>query len=117
MSTVYRHLGGGDGAVEPPGDLAEECGDDWDIRCYRWVGSEYWVVRRRVALLDGFADHGLRCGFRGWSSADRVRAWLDAQADAWGRCKARRGFEENPLRCEGAGCEAGRRGCCGARSG
>ncbi|QBI51869.1 hypothetical protein [Streptomonospora litoralis] len=85
MTAVYRYLGGGWGEVEPPGGVADEFDGAWDVHCYRWVGSEYWVVRRREPLPSDAAEYGLRREYRGWSGSERIREWFGAQDAAWER--------------------------------
>ncbi|KIH99469.1 hypothetical protein LP52_07525 [Streptomonospora alba] len=89
MTPPYRYKGGGHGEVHPPGTVAEDYGQDWTIRCYRWSGQEYWTAERHEKAPDDAPD-GVRNEVAHWSSEAAMRTWLEAQSRAWRRWRSTR---------------------------
>ncbi|GAB3441820.1 hypothetical protein GCM10027570_08410 [Streptomonospora sediminis] len=78
----YRH-GGGPGEIVPPGSVVAEYSYTWRIRCFLWCGNEWWTVQRHDPVPEAALAYGVRRILNTWSSADRVREWLEGQTAAW----------------------------------
>jgi len=85
----YKHLGGGRGEIVPPGTLAQDYAQTWELRCYLWTGSERWTADRHTHAPIAAEPYGVRNAHACWH-ADAMRRWLEKQATAWQRWQDRR---------------------------